>query len=248
MDCKTARLLLDFRRPRVGELPADEAAALEHHLASCPDCGAAGLAERRLDDALGRAVRDVPLPDGLRERLLARLATERRAALRRRVLRLTPALAAAASLLVGALVWWHVVGSRPPRLDLASLSEESLQQHRAFSKESVESWFLEKRQVTMVAPAAFNYTLLVDADMADLQGKRVPKLTFQGGTARATVYVITREQFDVEALARVDPAQFDSFGQHTRIWRPRAERPDTAYIILFDGDALDPLLTQEPGA
>ena len=38
MDCKTARLLLDFARPQAHELVAGRSAALESHLDRCPDC------------------------------------------------------------------------------------------------------------------------------------------------------------------------------------------------------------------
>src|SRR5262245_13853267 len=75
MDCNTARLLLDFARP--GDLDAAEAGDLERHLADCPDCGPPARAGRALDRHLGRAVRRVEVPEGLRGRLLARLEADR---------------------------------------------------------------------------------------------------------------------------------------------------------------------------
>ena len=60
MDCRTARLLLDFARPRPAELAAEEAAALEGHLTGCPECDSLARTERQLDgdDALLAAYRE----------------------------------------------------------------------------------------------------------------------------------------------------------------------------------------------
>src|SRR5262245_10465360 len=105
MDCRNARLLLEFARPLTAELDAGEAEALQGHLADCPECGALAREERRLDEHLGRAVRDVPVPEGLRDRLLARLATERDAWFRRWLLRAV-GVAAGIALAVW-LVWLY---------------------------------------------------------------------------------------------------------------------------------------------
>ena len=77
MDCKTARLLLNFTRIDSQDLEEDEAEALASHLAGCQDCGAVTRAEQKLDDHIGRAMRHVTVPDGLRDRLLLRLANQR---------------------------------------------------------------------------------------------------------------------------------------------------------------------------
>src|SRR5437867_12201644 len=83
MDCRTARQLLEFARPRSLELEGSEAEALESHLADCPECGPLAQAERQIDDRVGRAMRAVVLPDGLRDRLLNGLRQDRRLARRR---------------------------------------------------------------------------------------------------------------------------------------------------------------------
>src|SRR5258708_35768374 len=79
MDCKTALLLHEYGRPRHPELDTAEVAALEQHLAECPDCTRLVRAERAADDRLGPAVLAVPIPPALRDRLVARLEIERRA-------------------------------------------------------------------------------------------------------------------------------------------------------------------------
>src|ERR1700730_9516266 len=103
MDSKNARLLLHFAPPRRAELEAGEVEALESHLADCPDCGALAQHERRLDDHLGQAVRDVPVPPAVRSRLLAPLAVESDAWYRRWVLLGAGFVAAAAAVVL--LVW-----------------------------------------------------------------------------------------------------------------------------------------------
>jgi Putative zinc-finger len=241
MDCRTARLLLDFHRPRAGELPAEEAVELERHLAGCADCDAAGRALRRLDDHLGPAVRDVPLPDGLRERLLSRLREERSTRLSRRVGWTLRGAAVAAVLLVGTLLWLHFRTPEPVKLDLTRLSQEEGEIDRLKSPESVALRFKEKHHIMMVPPP-FDYTSLVDCDVADVQGKRVPRLLFyrdpgpeKGDITRATVYVFSRDQFDLDALEALNGSPVDDFSQPAQVWR-RADDQDTAYLILFRGD------------
>src|SRR5262249_14246403 len=77
MDCKTARLLLDFARPQARELEPDEAGALETHLDRCADCHDLARGERRLDEHLGKVMRQVEVPAGLRDQLLVRLESNR---------------------------------------------------------------------------------------------------------------------------------------------------------------------------
>src|SRR6185437_4010371 len=87
MDCKTARLLLDFVRPQAPELPAEEDGVLQNHLDHCPDCHSLARGERQLDERLGKAMLQVEVPAGLREHLLARLEVERGDWYRRRFAR-----------------------------------------------------------------------------------------------------------------------------------------------------------------
>src|SRR5579864_8425046 len=77
MDCKTARLLLDFARPQAVELETRDADELASHLDQCPDCGPAAHAERRLDECLGRSMRQIEVPANLRPNVLTRLHAER---------------------------------------------------------------------------------------------------------------------------------------------------------------------------
>src|SRR5262245_5275113 len=100
MDCANARLLLNFLRN--DEMDPAERSALLAHLEACPDCSAQAQSESQFDEALGRALRRMPVPAGLKGRLLAAVAARRP--------RHWPWAAAAAALLLaaslGAYVWW----------------------------------------------------------------------------------------------------------------------------------------------
>jgi hypothetical protein len=246
MDCRTARLLLDFHRPRAGELPADEAADLERHLAGCPECDSAGRAERRLDEHIGRAVRDVPVPDGLREQLLARLKAERTAVFHRRLAWAARGGAVAAALLIGTFVWWHYAQT-PPRLDPETLLAEDFEKYDSPTPEKVQDWFKARCNVAMIAPRKFDYGHLAEYEMTTLKGKPVPKLVFhrwdESNRTRARVFVLARERFDLSDLPKVGE-EVETFGHKLTLDGP-AESPDTRYLIIYEGAKLQALYTKE---
>ena len=63
MDCKTARLRLEYARPASAEMDATEAGALDEHLSTCETCDQLARAEHRADEAVGKAMRRVDVPD-----------------------------------------------------------------------------------------------------------------------------------------------------------------------------------------
>src|SRR5437660_2739927 len=168
MDCRTARLLLEFARPRIAELPPSDGDALEAHLASCTDCDALARAEREADARLGQAMQAVPLPEGLRDRILARLEADR-ADQRRRRLGWTIRFAAAAALLLAvSLFALTFLGKNKPELDLQALLFQHSNSSGRQTSENVE------RDLRSPAPAAFNYAFLNLHGTAYCQGKPVP--------------------------------------------------------------------------
>lgn len=192
MDCKAARLLLEFSRPAPAELEAGEADALASHLADCPDCDAVHQAESAIDARIGRAMRDVPVPADLRGKLLARLATDKDVWYRRRLLRVAAVAACIAILAtLGHIVWNY----RPP-VDLTYARTLEAPQ----SAEDVEKWFKDQVKVDMTAPQQFNYALLAYWGMGVYQGKQVPLLVFSNGTEMASIYILSSRQFNLESL------------------------------------------------
>src|SRR5262245_36892485 len=115
MDCSHARLLLPFAR----ELQGAEAEELREHLQQCPDCGLLAAEESRCDQALGKAVRAVPLPAGLKTRIETRLHKQH--AVRRWVIR---SLVAACLLAAAGLSSWYLWLAPPEALDFSSLHQQ----------------------------------------------------------------------------------------------------------------------------
>src|SRR5262249_51061041 len=244
MGCRTARLLLEFARPRLAELPPDDGDALDAHLAGCAECDTLARAEREADARLRQAMQAVALPEGLRDRLLARLERDR-AEQRRRWVGWTVRLAAAAALLFAvSLLVYHWYASKKPELDLANLlfvNSDVISQDR----EKVEKGFLDHYEVKTTTPVAFNYAFLKFYAIADCQGKRVPFLYFQrreteARITEARVYVVSSDQFN---LANLEPGEHDeSGGSHVAVMR---DDPDHAFVIVYKGESLLPLLRDD---
>lgn len=77
MDCRTALEILDAVRPDFADRMEPEVSAASDHIESCRRCEDHFLARRHFDRRLGQVMRDVPVPAGLKSRLLAEVATPR---------------------------------------------------------------------------------------------------------------------------------------------------------------------------
>jgi hypothetical protein len=178
----------------------------------------------------------VPVPEGLRERLLARLHAEHRHVLRRRWL---SGLAAAATLLaVAALgVYWY---TRPTTFDLEASQSLFLP---AGSAEGVDRWFREHHGMQTAAPPDFNYALLASQRAVELQGRLVPELFFVQNNASAQVLILPGDQFNLTALAAQGPVSMG--GLTVEVRRHPAGAP-YAYLIVYTGGGLNAFLVQEP--
>jgi hypothetical protein len=102
---------LDFRRVALAQ-PRHLDPAARGHAASCPACQATLERELRLDERV-RASLDVPVPDGLADRVLVGEGLRRRVAPVR--------WAVAATVLLAAVAWWV-----PPELAGRDLAREAL--------------------------------------------------------------------------------------------------------------------------
>jgi hypothetical protein len=251
MDCKTARLLLYFTHPRTAELEADEAAALEGHLADCSLCGTLAQSERRADNRIGQAMRAVPVPDGLRTRLLTQLDAEREHWYRRRLLRGAGVVAAAAAVILVAWLGISWRNDHPPAPDSEAIAGEFLTDLANPSPDTVRESF-ERKGFKVTAPSdsdpkeGLNYRLLRYYGVARFQGKSVPMLLFTHGNAQARVYIISYRDFDLKA-ALASPPGFGS-GCNIEFWPPPAPEnrttPRFAFVIVYTGDSLQPFRPQ----
>ncbi len=241
MECRNARLLLEFARPGSAELDAVEAEALQQHLTDCPECAALAQFERRADEHLGRAMRDVPVPAGLRERILGKLAGERAAWRRRWLIR---ASGAAAAVLLLALTGWYFWSSSLPALtpnDVPYLVEAP----PFLTKPGVEISFEEMNARTEL-PRGFNYDLLRSYDLVTFHGRQVPQLVFvrgEGDTKRplvARVYILSSRQFDLEQTK----ANFANFSGGGYQFRDSSEPGQYLYLIICPTDKLQLFLSR----
>jgi hypothetical protein len=100
MNCKTAQRLIESCRPSGDDLNWPELAPAAAHLEGCPDCLSRFRLHQATDARIAAVMQDVPIPDGLRGRIEARL---RHTDQGRRVRRLA-GWSVAAALLIGATV------------------------------------------------------------------------------------------------------------------------------------------------
>jgi Protein of unknown function (DUF3379) len=229
MDCKTARQMLDFARPRRPELESADLDALESHLADCPECGPFVQAERQMDNRISRAMQSVPIPEDLHDRLLTKLNTDRKSQewKRRRWLAL-PAAAAAILLATWLGLHWFAKPQHFYIEELADLDYGKVINPRA---EMVEDHF-RGEGIFAIAPANANYALLSDCYVTSLGGKRVAKLVFTDGKNSARVYILPTKDFDVAEAVRNQP--MDGSGWKAEIlYDPSGKY---AYLVIYLGE------------
>jgi hypothetical protein len=241
MDCQTARLLFGFS-PTAREMPEAEGEALENHLAGCAECGNLAQYERRFHTRISHAMKDLPIPDGLRLRILARLKAERGDAYRRWAGRsVRVALATAAVFLVSWLAWsfWQ----KPPAdLDIDRIHQKMYVDLSSANMEWVEQWFDQTHHIAIQAPKRFDYAALTYFDMSEFEGKKVPMLLFARDQVSARVYIVTTKDFNFANLP-ASANKISSSGITVEIQRnPGA---DFAYVIVYKGESLDPVLDKQ---
>jgi hypothetical protein len=242
MDCTSARLLLNF--VRTGELDRAEQESLDGHLHNCPECSAFSRCEDRFDDAMATVMPRVLVPAGLKERILERLTRTPRP----RRWRWT---AAAAVLLGAGLIGFMVLTSGADELNPLLIAEKV---DTKLTPDAVEGWFFGQLGTAVALPRDFNFTLLDGFDIAEIQGHKVPKLTFQSRADKhlAHVYVLSTRQFQAPAQQENEVALKDgglgeifiTASSHNIQIRRHRDVPDFFYLIVYTSPSLDPFLLQ----
>jgi len=251
MDCKTARLLLHFAHPCTTELEGSEAESLESHLADCPQCGPLAEAERRMDNRIGQALRAVPVPEGLRNRLLTQLDAERDAWYRRRLLRVAGIVAAAAAVIL--VVWLAPDWKSRSKVNVESWDEQAWNELVTRpSAQTVEMGFANNG-IRTVAPPDFNYDLLTyplrpgDFQLAEFQGKKVPLLIFAHSkdsqrTQTARVYILSDKEFDWKELDNTRHVVGSGWEAEVK---ECGSDPHFAYLIIYTAESLQPFIKSD---
>jgi len=236
MDCKTARMLAEMRGNRASELPSEDAVDLDLHLQSCAACERLVEIERKLDAPIAKAMRTVPIPLGLKSRILDQLATQRGAMHRRRFF-YAAAAAACVIAAVGLFVW------KPYSQVKFDLNELVLNADRQVEdpKEQVDSW-LSAQGIVYRPSVTFDPRLLAFHGMATIQGKQVPMLYYRSFEPNvfAKVYILREaDYFDLSNLPETYSGSSAS-GHQVMVLRDQLNKQ--AYVILFTGDSLEPFL------
>jgi hypothetical protein len=244
MDCKTARMLIEFALPRCGELDAQESEALDNHLRDCGECAQAARVELDADRHVSRAVRDVMVPSGLRERILERMQSERRPWYRRRAGRFVAA-AAAVLLSVGIGVgYW--IGFYRPAFDASAFAEKLPSPGNESSADQLEIWFRDTYRVKTTMPRRIDYQYFVSAGREELDGQLIPHLIFINEKNRlfAEVWVLTADRFDIKRTLQ-KAAQGGSGKMMFKLIEDEQHPESVVYLIRYSGDSLDWLITQQ---
>jgi hypothetical protein len=231
MDCRNARLLFDFARPQSTELEVSAWEELETHLVDCPECGALARTERRIDALFGRAMRNVPVPDELRDRLRQRLTAEHDAWYGRWLLRAVGVAAAAALVFLICGRFWR---NGPEDLDPDRIVDARIigaGEPASTSPEAVETWFKEHYGITTHAPREVNYTYFTHCSLAEYRGKKVPVLAFADNGQRARVYIVTDTQF--EGLVKLADEREPRGSQGFEVRVKASDNPHVYYIRVY---------------
>lgn len=216
----------------------DATSALDRHLAGCPACAAAGRALTGFDAVVGRAMRAVPVPDGLRDQLFAEASARRGAVLRRKTFRL---LAAAASVLVTCGLALGVYTAARPQADVAGLLVRADELAMPQGAEKQISAFLKSQRLPELPPLDPN--LFIHAGIESVQGRDVPVLVFRerNGPGVAKVYAFRDTWFKLDAL-REEQASHCS----TKLYGHLAA--GVTYVVVYTGMDLTPFLRGGDGA
>ncbi|MEX0724678.1 MAG: hypothetical protein WD065_00330, partial [Planctomycetaceae bacterium] len=76
MDCRETQRILDAAQADARDLWEPDIAPAAVHLETCRECQIALQKKSRFDHAFGVAVRDVAVPAGLKQRMLAAIAAD----------------------------------------------------------------------------------------------------------------------------------------------------------------------------
>jgi hypothetical protein len=237
MDCKSARLLLDFARPQARELEAEEAEALESHLDHCPDCHSRARSERQVDDILGRAMRQVEVPAGLRDQLLVRLEKARGDWHRQRFAHAARLSVAAAALLLLCWAGWYWVREHwvtPINLDRVANTVVNDATEDPLSR--TERQLKALGADTPLPSQLFDFHLLACppflAELPGYPGRMVPSLLFVRNGRVARVYLIPEKAIPKDTLRTIPGG---SFKAELLDWEDGPYR----FLVIYDGGDLE---------
>jgi hypothetical protein len=242
VECKIAQLLAVYLAPGKSELDAEQTAALEGHLRSCPQCARDIRLEQALDQRVARVMRAVPIPGLLKAGILERLEAARPKVWHRRPLWRVAAAAAAVLLAVGLVLTFG--GSGRVQLDPQKIVAEN---DAKGPKPDAQRWLAEQG-IAFVPQIPLNLDLLSFYGLTEFQKKTVPTLELYNAQRNviARVYVVREPDFDLKNLP-------DTNSSLSGPWRVEILRDQNfparlAYVVVYTGDNLEPFKAPAPSA
>ncbi|HEV3237933.1 MAG TPA: hypothetical protein VGZ25_13155, partial [Gemmataceae bacterium] len=129
------------------------------------------------------------------------------------------------------------------KLDIDPIYQHMVANSNSLDKERVEQWFAQTHHVAIQAPMRFDYAWLAHFDMAEFEGKRVPMLLFAHEQVSARVFIVTNKEFNFSNLP-ASANKISSSGITVEVQHDPGS--DFAYVIVYKGDSLDPVLDKQP--
>jgi hypothetical protein len=232
MECRDAQFYLRFRRPGSDDLGPEVAADLDHHLAGCEHCAAEAGPASAFDSAVATAMREVAVPTGLRNKLVAHVAEKRGAELRRKAYRY--AGTAAAVFLALGLSFGLFAGR--PTFDVDKLGAR-LDGQLENPSEAVQNWLKDQKVTALPEPFDPRFFELTSYDR--VEGRSVPFIAFRDQNGQwARVYVLRRDgPFKLNDLQG-----FQKSNCMGRVYDDEQKFRDVVFVVVHNGPDLRPLL------
>ncbi len=236
MDCNTARMLTTFFGRQGTELAPEDAADLSTHLAGCAGCASAVRYERAFDDRIARAMLDVPIPSGLKGKLLDGVSAQRGGWYRKKAYGIA-GLATAACLLVGGIYAGRILTA--PKLEATELIAYA-EERADFPQDNIDS-YLSSKGVKYNPERRFDLNQLYDIGTSKLMrdGPQVPVLYFKNirKNVDAKVYIVRDSDFNWKKLPR-DGASIPGKSLGLAVIED-ARRGDVGYVVIYTGESLE---------
>ena len=224
MDCQQVQQLLVFLERQSEDLDPVERAAVLQHLAKCPGCKTLADANHRADNVIGIALRDVPVPADLRQKVLKRLTAQRSRWPWKRA-----SVAIAAMVLIALSIGWYM---RPlPEVTESDLND--IQYSGLGWDEKKVAQYVAAEGLAVVLPRDFDYKHLRRVEVVGFKKQRIVKLTFhvdlsENQSSHAEVLILPHRQFRAASLVSVE-----NRGATSILVRHEG---DFSYVIFLQGD------------
>ena len=254
IDCQHARQMLDAARPDRSDWDAPEQREAVAHVEECSQCGALLSARDRFDGRVAEAMQDLPIPDGLKDRLLAAIESDsdpdalsdRVAAPRSKRSGWVWITTTAAAIMI-ALGGWYLRGpiATPVPLDeLFTQLEASLPPASAAEADDVRDEFDQWFDATPADPVWRDAVAIASPLGLDLDGNagdEAAAFRFDARRVSGWLVVLPREQVESPPDAAQPSHAYQRYGPRTQVaW----SRGDHVYVCVLERGTMNDLLRE----